>query len=133
MDYLLDTNICIYYFKGQFKVKEKIEQIGYERFAISEITLAELIYGAEKSQKRNKNIAVIKDFSEKITIIPIFESINIYGKEKARLKTKGTIISDLDLFIGASAIFNEMTLVTQNVREFERMENIKIENWIENF
>ncbi len=133
MDYLLDTNICIYYFKGQFEVKEKIEQIGYEKFAISEITLAELIYGAEKSLKRNKNIAVVKDFSEKITIIPIFESINIYGKEKARLKTKGKIISDLDLFIGATAIFNGMTLVTQNVREFERMENIKMENWIENF
>lgn len=133
MDYLLDTNICIYYFKGQFEVKEKIEQIGYEKFAISEITLAELIYGAEKSLKRNKNIAVVKEFSEKITIIPIFESINIYGKEKARLKTKGKIISDLDLFIGATAIFNGMTLVTQNVREFERMENIKMENWIENF
>ncbi|MGC9354312.1 MAG: PIN domain-containing protein [Mariniphaga sp.] len=133
MDYLLDTNICIYYFKGQFEVKEKIEQIGYEKFAIFEITLAELIYGAEKSLKRNKNIAVVKDFSEKITIIPIFESINIYGKEKARLKTKGTIISDLDLFIGATAIFNDMTLVTQNVREFERMTNIKIENWIGNF
>jgi tRNA(fMet)-specific endonuclease VapC len=132
MDYLLDTNICIYYFKGQFKVKEKIEQIGYEKFAISEITLAELIYGAEKSQKRDKNIAVVEDFLEKVTIIPIFESLKIYGKEKARLKTKGTIISDLDLFIGATAIFNEMTLVTQNTREFKRMEKIKIENWIDN-
>jgi len=132
MDYLLDSNICIYYFKGQFKVKEKIEQIGYEKFAISEITLAELIYGAEKSQKRDKNIAVVEDFLEKVTIIPIFESLKIYGKEKARLKTKGTIISDLDLFIGATAIFNEMTLVTQNTREFKRMEKIKIENWIDN-
>ena len=64
-------------------------------------------------------------------IIPIFESIGIYGKEKARLKTKGSIISDLDLFIGATAIFNDMVLVTRNVREFERMENIKIENWVD--
>jgi len=132
MEYLLDTNICIHYFKGQFEIKEKIEQIGYEKFAISEITLAELIYGAEKSQKRDKNIAVVEDFSEKVSLIPIFESIKIYGKEKARLKTKGTIISDLDLFIGATAIFNDMILVTRNVREFERLENIKIENWIDN-
>jgi len=132
MEYLLDTNICIHYFKGQYEIKEKIEQIGYEKFAISEITLAELIYGAEKSQKRDKNIAVVEDFSEKVTIIPIFESIKIYGKEKARLKTKGTVISDLDLFIGTTAIFNDMTLVTRNVREFERMKNIKIENWIDN-
>lgn len=132
MDYLLDTNICIHYFKGQFEIKEKIEQIGYVKFAISEITLAELIYGAEKSQKRDKNIAVIESFSENITIIPIFQSINIYAKEKARLRQFGTIISDLDLFIGATAIYSDMTLITRNVREFERLENIKIENWIDN-
>ena len=131
MDYLLDTNICIYYFKGQFQLKEKIEKIGFKRFAISEITLAELIYGAEKSQKKIKNTEVVENFAERITIIPIFDSIKIYGKEKARLKQKGTVISDLDLFIGATAIVNDMILVTRNVREFERMENIKIENWID--
>lgn len=131
MEYLLDTNICIYFFKGLFVLREKIENIGYEKFAISEITLAELIYGAEKSQKRNENITVIEDFSQKVTIIPIFQSIYIYGKEKARLKTKGTIISDFDLLIGATAIFNDMVLITRNIREFDRMENIRIENWID--
>ena len=88
MDYLLDTNICIYYFKGQFGLKDKIKEIGFKNFAISEITLAELIYGAEKSQQKAKNIKVVEDFAEKISIIPIFDSIRIYGKEKARLKTK---------------------------------------------
>jgi len=131
MNYLLDTNICIHYFKGQFDLKDKIEKIGFQKFAISEITLAELIYGAEKSQKKLENIKVVENFAEKITIIPIFDSIRIYGKEKARLKLKGTIMSDLDLFIGATAIVNDMILVTRNVREFERMENIKIENWID--
>jgi tRNA(fMet)-specific endonuclease VapC len=132
MDYLLDTNICIYYFKGQFDLKEKIEKIGFERFAISEITLAELIYGAEKSQRKSENLKVVEDFAEMIAVIPIFDSIRIYGKEKTRLKQKGKSVSDLDLFIGATAIVNNMTLVTRNVREFERMENIKIENWIDN-
>lgn len=93
--------------------------------------MAELIYGAEKSERKTQNIKVIEDFIEKITIIPIFDSIRIYGKEKARLKTKGTIISDLDLFIGATAIVNNMVLVTRNVREFERLNDIKIENWID--
>ncbi|OQX78325.1 MAG: hypothetical protein B6D64_06950 [Bacteroidetes bacterium 4484_276] len=51
MEYLLDTNICIHYFKGRFGIKERIEKIGFENFAVSEITLAELIYGAEKSQQ----------------------------------------------------------------------------------
>lgn len=131
MDYLLDTNICIHYFKGQFGLKDKIEQIGFQKFAISEITLAELIYGAEKSLKKDQNTKVVENFAERITIIPIFDSIKIYGREKARLKQSGTIISDLDLFIGATAIVNDMILVTRNVREFERMENIKIENWID--
>ncbi len=132
MGYLLDTNICIHYFKGQFELKEKFEKIGFDKFAISEITLAELIYGAEKSQNKAKNIRVVEDFAEKISIIPIFDSIRVYGKEKARLKKKGTIVSDLDLFIGSTAVVNDMTLVTRNVREFERMENLKIENWIDN-
>ena len=132
MDYLLDTNICIHYFKGQFGLNDKIKEIGFQNFAISEITLAELIYGAEKSQQKGKNIKLVEDFAEKISVIPIFDSIRIYGKEKARLKTKGTIISDLDLFIGATAIVNNMTMVTRNVREFKRLKNIKIENWIDN-
>jgi len=132
MEYLLDTNICIHYFKGQFELKSKFERIGFKNFAISEITLAELIYGAEKSQKKAENRKVVEIFTDKIAIIPIFDSIGLYGKEKARLKLKGTVISDLDLFIGATAIINDMILVTRNVREFERMENIKIENWIDN-
>ena len=131
MEYLLDTNICIYYFKGQFNLREKIKRIGYDKMAISEVTLAELIYGAEKSQKRETNMKVIEDFSEKVAIIPIFEAIRIYGKEKARLKTKGKIISDFDLLIGATSIFYKMKMVTRNVEEFSRLETIRIENWID--
>jgi tRNA(fMet)-specific endonuclease VapC len=131
MNYLLDTNICIYYFKGQFGLKEKIEEKGFQEFAISEITLAELIYGAEKSQRKEQNLKVVEDFADKITIIPILTSIRIYGKEKARLKTKGKIISDLDLFIGATSIVNDMILVTRNTKEFERLNDIKLENWID--
>jgi len=131
MKYLLDTNICIHYFKGQFDLNSRIVKIGFKNFAISEITLAELIYGAEKSQRREKNLKVIENFLEKITILPIFDGIRIYGKEKARLKTKGTIISDLDLFIGATAIANKMVMVTRNVKEFNRLENIQLENWID--
>lgn len=132
MNYLLDTNICIHFLKGQFDLIEKIRQIGFSECAISEITLAELYYGASKSQNVAKNKSVIADFADKITILPIFDSIELYGAEKARLKAKGTIISDLDLFIGATAITNNMILVTRNVREFERLENIIIENWIDN-
>lgn len=84
MEYLIDTNICIYYFKGQFKLKEKIEKIGFANIAISEITLAELIYGAEKSQKTEENLKVVEDFADKIKIFPILTCLRVYGKEKAR-------------------------------------------------
>lgn len=131
MDYLLDTNICIHYFKGQFEIKERIEQIGYDKCAISEITLAELLFGVEKSQHKEKNRKVVEHFADKTTIIPIFQAILVYAKEKARLRKEGNIISDLDLFIGATAIYNKMTLVTRNVRELGRLEDIKIENWID--
>lgn len=131
MAQLLDTNICIHYFKGQFGLKKKIENIGFENFAISEITLAELIYGAEKSQKVQKNLKVVEDFADKIEILPILTFLRIYGKEKARLKSIGRTIGDLDLFIGSTAIVNEMIMVTRNIREFERIEGIIIENWID--
>ena len=131
MGYLLDTNICIHYFKGQFGLKEKIENTGFENFAISEITLAELIYGAEKSQKVKKNLEVVENFADKIEILPILTCLRVYGKEKARLKSMGKPIGDLDLFIGSTAIVHEMIMVTRNVREFERMEGITIENWID--
>ena len=131
MKYLLDTNICIHYFKGHNGVMKKIEKLGFEKVAISEITLAELYYGVEKSRKRETNLGVIERFASKITIIPIFSAIRIYAKEKARLKQKGTIISDLDLLIGATALANNMIMVTRNVREFDRLENTQIENWID--
>ncbi|ALO15614.1 tRNA(fMet)-specific endonuclease VapC [Salinivirga cyanobacteriivorans] len=131
MNYLLDTNICIHYFKGQFALKEKVEKAGFENFAISEITLAELIYGAEKSQKVEKNLQVVEEFADKIKILPILPCLKIYGKEKARLKSIGKTVGDLDLFIGSTAIANNMIMVTRNIREFERMGGITVENWID--
>lgn len=131
MRYLIDTNICIHYFKGQFRLKERIENLGYDRLAISEISLAELIYGAHKSQKVEKNLKIIEVFSKRIEIFPIFPSFHIYGKEKARLKSIGKPISDFDLLIGCTAILNNMVMVTRNIKEFERLESIIIENWID--
>ena len=133
MQYLLDTNICIYLFKGKFNIDNKIEKIGLQYCAISEITYAELIYGAEKSEHSEKNLAVIENFTSQIAILPIFNAIEIFAKEKVRLRAKGKIISDFDLLIGATAIANDMIMVTRNISEYKRMDNIKIENWIEQY
>jgi len=130
MKYLLDTNTCIHLFRGKFNLIEKFQEIDIEDCAISEITLAELIFGAENSPNPKKNYKIIDSFSEQIKILPIFNSIYIYAKEKVRLRKKGIMISDFDLLIGSTAIANDLIMITENVKEFERISNIEIENWV---
>ena len=127
--YLLDTNICAYFLNGKFNLEVKIEKIGFENCVVSEITIAELKYGVEKSTHKKKNRRTIETFQSKFNVIPIFPSLDIYAKEKARLKTKGKILDDFDLLIGSTAIFNNLTLVTKNVSDFDQLENIEIEDW----
>lgn len=110
---------------------EKFEKVGIENCAISEITVAELKYGVEKSTKKNKNRKAIDFFQKEFAILPIYPSLDIYAKEKARLKTKGLIIDDFDLLIGATAIYNDLIIVTKNKKHFIRLKGIKIEDWTE--
>jgi len=129
MRYLIDTNICIYFMKGLFDLDNKIEQVGYGNCYISEITLAELKYGVANSEKKKKNKAVLDNFIEEFKIVPIYNSLDLYAKEKARLRKKGNIVDDFDLLIGVTAVSNEMTLITNNIKHFGRIENIKIQDW----
>jgi tRNA(fMet)-specific endonuclease VapC len=131
MRYLLDSNICIHFFRGKFGVIDKLNFVGLKNCAISEITLAELAFGAENSDNPEKNYEIIEKFSNQLTILPIFDSIRIYGKEKTRLRKSGKMISDFDLLIGCTAVEKDIIMVTENVREFKRISNIKIENWIQ--
>lgn len=130
MEYLLDTNICIHFFRGKYGVIDKLNSVGLRNCAISEITLAELVYGAENSDNPEKNFGIIEKFINQLTIIPILDSVRIYGKEKSRLRKSGKMISDFDLLIGCTAIEKDLILVTENVKEFKRILNLKIENWI---
>lgn len=127
--YLLDTNICVYFLNGKFNLEAKIDKAGFENCFVSEITIAELKYGIEKSTHKEKNRKTLETFQTKFNVIPIFPSLDIYATEKARLKTKGKILDDFDLLIGSTAIFNNLTLVTRNVSDFDRLEEIEIEDW----
>lgn len=131
MNYLLDTNICIYFLKNKFNLRQKFQKIGFENMAISEITLAEMIYGAKYSQNIKNNLILIERFTSKLNILQISKSINIYAEEKANLRKSGNLISDFDLLIGSTAIYYNMIMVTRNIKEFKRISAIKIENWIE--
>ncbi len=130
MKYLLDTNICIHFFRGKFNLIEKFESLGLKKCAISEITLAELVFGAESSENPQKNHDIIEKFAAQVAILPIFDSIYKYGREKARLRKLGVMISDFDLLIGCTSTENDLIMVTENVKAFERISDIKIENWI---
>jgi tRNA(fMet)-specific endonuclease VapC len=127
--FLLDTNICIYLLKGLYQLDDKIEQNDISNSFISEITVAELKFGAENSKAILKNRKVVEEFISKFTIIPVFTSLDIFAKEKARLRKAGTPLEDFDLLIGATAVFNNLILVTKNVSHFERIEEIIIEDW----
>ncbi|KPQ18038.1 MAG: toxin-antitoxin system VapC family tRNA(fMet)-specific endonuclease toxin component [Algoriphagus marincola HL-49] len=130
MKYLLDTNICIHFLRGKYELIEKFEQLGTENFAISEITLAELVFGAENSKNPQKNLDLVEVFANQVVILPIFSAIYLYGKEKARLRSKGLMISDFDLLIGCTALEKDLIMVTENLKEFQRISGIKLENWV---
>jgi tRNA(fMet)-specific endonuclease VapC len=90
----------------------------------------ELRYGAENSDNPKKSHKVVDAFLNGISIIPIYGSIKRYAKEKVRLRKIGKPIGDeFDLLIGVTAVENKLTLVTENTKDFERLENIKLENW----
>ena len=129
MQYLIDTNICIYYMKGMYQLDAKFQSAGQDRFFISEITLAELMYGVENSEKIEQNRKALEDFLSGVNVIPIFHSLSLYAKEKARLRKEGLLIDDFDLLIGATAVAHTMVLVTNNTDHFKRIEGIQIEDW----
>jgi tRNA(fMet)-specific endonuclease VapC len=127
--YLLDTNICIYFIKGQYDLDKKIAKVGEQNCFISEMTVAELKYGIENSKTVETMREIVELFITKFGIVPIYNSLDIYAKEKAKLRKQGLMIDDFDILIGATAVANDMIMVTNNVAHLNRIENISIENW----
>ncbi len=133
MTYLLDTNICIAIIKKcPAEVKEKIVRTTIGKVAISSIVLAELCYGVELSLKREENMAALANFLGYIRILDWPEqATHEYGKIRAYLKRQGTPIGANDLLIAAHAVALDATLVSDNTREFLRVPELKLENWID--
>lgn len=132
MNYFLDTNICIYLLnKKSEKLVEKILSISPERIKIPSIVKAELLYGAEKSKKKKENIEKVKKFLAAIEICPFDENSAVYySKIRAKLEFSGNIIGPNDLIIASTVSSNNGTLVTNNLKEFRRVSNLKVVNWI---
>jgi tRNA(fMet)-specific endonuclease VapC len=131
MKYLLDTNICVFFLRGKLNLDEKIREIGRENVFISEITVAELYFGAENSDNPTKSFQAVGNFISGLSIIPIYGCLRHYAREKVRLRKSGKIIHDeFDLLIGVTSVVHKLTLVTDNIRDMERIDKIKIENWM---
>ncbi|EPR70860.1 type II toxin-antitoxin system VapC family toxin [Cyclobacterium qasimii] len=132
MQYLLDTNICIFFLRGKLNLDGIIRKKGLENCFISEITVFELKYGAENSDNPKRSHKAVDKFVRGLTIIPIFGIVDQYALNKVYLRKKGTPLHDeFDLIIGVTALANEMTLVTDNVKDFRHIKNLKLENWVE--
>ena len=127
--YLIDTDICIHFLKGKFGINGKVKEVGLDNCYISEITIAELTYGAYKSTDFKKHILEVKKMEVLFEIIPIYGSINNYAEERVRLQKAGTLISDFDLLIGTTAVVNNLIMVTNNESHLSRISGIVIGNW----
>lgn len=130
--YLLDTNICIYIAKhNPATVRARFEQLSADVLAMSVITLGELRHGAEKSQARSKALAALQQLQSVIRVEPPTEAVGQhYGRIRSTLERKGQPIGNNDLWIAAHARAEGWVLVTNNEREFSRVEDLAVENWV---
>jgi len=132
MKYLIDTNICIYIMNNHPpEVFEKFRNIGVGAIGISSITVSELYYGAYKSSKIKQNIKRVEEFLYPFEILPYDESASReYGKIRSYLEKNGQIIGPLDMLIAAHAISRNLTIITNNIKEFKRIKSLQVENWV---
>lgn len=130
--YLLDTNICIYIAKhNPASVREHFAQHSVNELAMSVITLGELRFGAEKSQSQEKALAVIEELANLMNVEALTESVaEHYGQIRAELQKSGQIIGNNDLWIAAHARSQNWILVTNNEKEFLRVDGLRVENWV---
>ena len=129
--YLLDTNICVFLLRNKYGIREHIQNLPEStELYISEITLAELYYGASKSGNKERHIHDIDVIRRLCMVIPIADVMELYGDNRAKLEADGTPIDDFDLFIGSTAVRADLILVTDNTKHLARVPGVQITNWV---
>jgi tRNA(fMet)-specific endonuclease VapC len=131
LTYMLDTNICIYVMKiYPPKLREKFNALA-EQLCISSITLGELFYGAEKSARPVENLNAIQHFVARLEVLPFgVKAAAHYGQMRAELERIGSPCGSHDMQIGGHARSEGLAVVTNNLREFARMQGLRTENWL---
>ena len=131
MNYLLDTDMCIYWLNGRHSVRDKLLDVGWEQLAISVITQAELYYGAYNSSRSIDNLGRVDDFIRQLPILPLDEvSLKHFGALKVQLCQAGQPLPDFDLLIASVALAEARVLVTNNTGYYQRIPDLQLENWV---
>ena len=129
---LLDSDILIYFLKGRKEVVEQFVKHPPEDLLTSRINYTELLYGAYNSTRVERNLQTILEFLENFGILEFDKkAAEIFAVEKARLKKRGALIADMDLMIASIALANDTALVTNNLKHFDRIKNLRLLRWIE--
>ena len=133
--YLLDTNICIHFTKNEYGIVEKLDHIGFDNCFISELTIAEMLYGVANSAptKQAANRHALNELRTAFGgyVLPIADCFEHYAAEKTRLRRSGRPVDDFDLMIGCTALRHGLTLVTRNTKHFTNIAGLALENWID--
>ena len=129
--YLLDTDTIIYSLKNETRVVENLKRHMSDPKAISVISYGELVYGAEKANRRHENLAKAHRIAEIFPVIDISRAImDTFGVIKADLEKRGTVVDDFDLIIAATAMSIGYSVVTNNVKHFEKIPGLRLTNWL---
>lgn len=126
--FLLDTNVIIEVLRGNNDIITKIETIGQDNCFISEITIAELLYGAVRGNKE-KNFRDVELIEQEFEVLPIRPAYRTYAEIRNRLRQNGTPVDHMDLFVASVALHNDMILVSHNTKHFLRIEGLKLADW----
>ena len=133
MSYLLDTDICIYWLKNREPFRTKVFEIGWQNLAISQITVAELYYGAYNStqERVEPNLKRVEGFIGSVEILVLNPSVLVeFSRLKARLRKQGKVVADFDLLIASFAIARDRILFTNNIRHYRYIPNLELETAI---
>ena len=127
MRYLVDTDWVINYLRGRQQVVERFNQLVQHGVGISIISIAELYEGIADAEYQQEKEREIGDFLGYVDILPLDEPVcRVFARERRRLRTEGRLIADFDLLIGATAVYHQLTLLTNNRRHFQRLQNLNI-------
>ena len=126
--YLLDTDVCIELIKHNERVLDKVEAVGPENCFVTDITIAELFFGAAKSGRAG-HFDDVDNIVQSFDLKPLLPSLRLYGENKALLEDQGRMIGEFDLLIGSCAVYHDLTMVTSNLKHFDHIPGIELEDW----